>query len=147
MGYLACLLLFPPGEVVESGAGATADRPPLVLRDVTSILRGVIIGGRHQALGEGGEGHGIVGLGLGVGDSQLDRAEARVGSRRPWATTRLPSCPMPIASDLHDALWVTFVVQALPAGPQHCHPRARVPVPGCSEVSQPGLPSRLMGCK
>jgi hypothetical protein len=27
------------------------------------------------------------------------------------------------------------------AGPQHCHPRARVPVPGCSEVSQPGLPS------
>src|SRR5918997_1045098 len=56
-------------------------------------------------------------------------------------------CPMPIASDLHDALWVTFVVQALPAGPQHCHPRARVPVPGCSEVSQPGLPSCLMGCK
>jgi hypothetical protein len=27
------------------------------------------------------------------------------------------------------------VVQALPAGPQHCHPRARVPVPG-----SPGLP-------
>ena len=56
-------------------------------------------------------------------------------------------CPMPIASDLHDALWATFVVQALPAGPQHCHPRARVPVPGCSEVSQPGLPSCLMGCR
>ena len=25
-------------------------------------------------------------------------------------------------------------------------PRARVPVPGCSEVSQPGLPSCLVGC-
>ena len=70
----------------------------------------------------------------------------RVGSRRPWATTRLPSCPMPIASDLHDALWATFGVQALPAGPQHRHPRARFPVPGCSEVSQPGLPSCLVGC-
>src|SRR5215212_4451740 len=54
---------------------------------------------------------------------------------------------VPIASDLHDALWATFVVQALPAGPQHCHPRARVPVPGCSEVSQPGLPSCLVGCR
>ena len=32
-----------------------------------------------------------------------------------------------VASDLHDALWATFVVQVLPAGPQHCHPRARVP--------------------
>ncbi|CAN5747805.1 hypothetical protein BH20ACT23_BH20ACT23_10060 [soil metagenome] len=52
---------------------------------------------------------------------------------------------MPIASDLHDALW-TFVVQALPAGPQKAlPPRARVPVPGCSEVSQPGLPSCLVG--
>jgi hypothetical protein len=35
--------------------------------------------------------------------------------------------------------------RALPAGPQHCHPRARVSVPGCSEVSQPGRPSCLMG--
>jgi hypothetical protein len=26
-------------------------------------------------------------------------------------------------------------------------PRARVPVPRCSEVSQPGLPSCLVGCK
>src|SRR5918999_6065490 len=26
-----------------------------------------------------------------------------------------------------------------------CYPRARVPVPGCSEVSQPGLPSCLVG--
>ena len=48
-----------------------------------SILRCVIIGGRHRALGEGGEGHGIVGLGLGVGDSQLDRAEARQGLAAP----------------------------------------------------------------
>lgn len=27
------------------------------------------------------------------------------------------------------------------------HPRAGVPAPGCSEVSQPGLPSCLMGCR
>src|SRR5260370_3578024 len=32
-------------------------------------------------------------------------------------------------------------------GPRHCHARARVPVPGCSEVSQPGLPSCLVGCR
>ena len=32
----------------------------------------------------------------------------------------------------HDALWATFVVQALPAGPQHLPPRARFRVPGCS---------------
>src|ERR687896_572032 len=36
-------------------------------------------------------------------------------------------------------------MQALPAGPRHCHPRARFRVPGCSEVSQPGLPSCLVG--
>src|SRR3954453_12753304 len=70
----------------------------------------------------------------------------RMESRRPWATTRLPSCPMPIASDL-TMRWCDVAVQALPAVPQHCHPRARVPVPGCSEVSQPGLLSCLMGCK
>ena len=48
-----------------------------------------------------------------------------------------------IADDLHEALWATFVAQTLTAGPQHCHPRARVPVPGCSEVSQVGLLSCL----
>ena len=48
------------------------------------------------------------------------------------------------AYHFHDALWATLVVQALPAGPPHCHPR--VPVPGCSEVSQPGLPSCPVGC-
>jgi hypothetical protein len=32
---------------------------------------------------------------------------------------------MPIASDPHDALWATFVVQVLPAGLQHCPPRPR----------------------
>src|SRR5215212_8068573 len=37
----------------------------------------------------------------------------RVGSRRPWATARLPSCPMPIASNLHDALWATLIMPAL----------------------------------
>ena len=31
--------------------------------------------------------------------------------------------------------------------PEHCHPRARVPMPGCSEVSQPGLSSCLVGCR
>jgi hypothetical protein len=38
-------------------------------------------------------------------------------------------------------------VAELPAGPQHCHPRARVPVQRRSEVSQSGVPSRLMGCR
>jgi hypothetical protein len=68
-------------------------------------------------------------------------------SRRLRKGESRPNLAAPIASDLHDALWATFVVQALPAGPQHCHPRARVPVPECSEVSQPGLPSCLMGCR
>ena len=51
------------------------------------------------------------------------------------------------ASDLHHALWTTFVVQALPAGSRHCHFGARVPVPGCWEVSQPGLLSCLVWCR
>jgi hypothetical protein len=42
-------------------------------------------------------------------------------------------------------MWATFVVRASPAVTQHCRPRPRVPVPGCSEVSQPGLLSRLVG--
>src|ERR671916_690753 len=49
----------------------------------------------------------------------------RVGSRRPWATTRSPSCPMPIASDLHHALWATFVVQAASRSPALPPPRPR----------------------
>jgi hypothetical protein len=50
----------------------------------------------------------------------------------------------PIASNLHDALWGDVrpaVAGRAPALP----PCARVPVPGCSQVSQSGLPSCLVG--
>jgi hypothetical protein len=46
--------------------------------------------------------------------------------------------------DLHDVLWATFVVQALPVDPQHCHPRARFPVPGARRCHSRGC--RLVLC-
>jgi hypothetical protein len=68
----------------------------------------------------------------------------RMESRRPWATTRLPSWPDTdrerssrcAVGDVRRA----GVASRFPALP----PRARVPVPECSEVSQPGLPSCLV---
>jgi hypothetical protein len=37
-----------------------------------------------------------------------------------------------------DALWATFVVQAAPAVPQHCHPRARLPCRGARRCHSRG---------
>jgi hypothetical protein len=96
--------------------------------------------GKTSLLGDwarGGQGP-VVWLSLDVGDNDPARFWRYV------AAALEPACA---GIALHDALWATFVVQALPAGPQHCHPRVRVPVPGCSEVSQPGLPSCLVGCR
>src|SRR5262249_41948002 len=39
------------------------------------------------------------------------------------------------------------LVTSPPLVPRHCHPRARLPVPRCSEVPQPGPPSCLVGCR
>src|SRR5215218_5508064 len=42
-------------EVVEPGFEAVADRAPLVLYGEQRVLRWVLVGGRHDALGERGQ--------------------------------------------------------------------------------------------
>ena len=67
------------------------------------------------------------------------------GVSLPLGDDALAFVPMPIASDLHDALWAKFVVQALPAVLQHCHPAPAFPCRGARRCHSRGCRLVLWG--